>query len=512
MPKKLPIGIQTFSELIERDCLYVDKTRGIHELLATGKYFFLSRPRRFGKSLLLSTIAAIYSGKKELFKGLWIEQNRDWDQTHPVIHLSVNQLDYQGLGLDKALQQALHEQAARYELTLEGTTIKTLFSGLIRDLAGQHGKVVLLIDEYDKPLIDYLDAVEQAQANQALMKTFYSVIKDSDPYIEFMLITGVSKFSRVSIFSDLNNLYDLTLDRRTASLIGYTQGELEHYFAPYLPATETFLQMERPVLLAKIRDWYNGYSWDLQTRLYNPYSILSFFQAQAFRNFWFESGTPTFLPRLMRKQGVYRLDNQPVTELALGNFDLEQLQVTPVLFQTGYLTLATRNKHDLYQLDYPNHEVRASMLTYLMAEWAHEQPANTTPLVTQLHEAFEHNDAGAVIDIIRHLFKRIPHQIFLKEREAYYHSLIYLTFFYLGQYTQAEVSDNTGRIDCVVQTAQHIFILEFKLDESAAAAMQQIHSKGYADSYKADPRQKVLLGINFSSEQKNVDDWLIEYI
>jgi hypothetical protein len=513
MLKQLPVGIQTFQELISRHCLYVDKTKAIHQVLGLGKYFFLSRPRRFGKSLLLSTIKEIYSGHRALFAGLWIEDQWDWGKVHPVVHISFASIGYRNIGLEEALRNEVQSIATGYGIALRNTvSIALMFGELLEELSKQHGKVVVLIDEYDKPLIDYLDDISQAKANQQTMKTFYSVIKDSDPYLEFLLITGVSKFSRVSIFSDLNNLFDLTMDRSAATLLGYTQAELEHYFTPYLPATESYLGLKRDELLEKIRHWYNGYSWDLRSRVYNPYSILSFFQAQDFRNFWFESGTPTFLPKLMRREGVYRVDDMEVDELALGNYDLERLQLTPVLFQTGYLTLKSRDEYGLFQLGYPNREVQASMLMYLMAEWAHEEPAHTTPMVVKLHKAFQRNDLPAVIELIKGVFKKIPSHIFLQEREAYYHSLIYLTFFYLGQYAEAEVNDSTGRIDCVVKTPTHLYILEFKLDKTAQVAMEQIKARDYAGAYRADPRTKVLVGINFSSETKTVDDWVQETV
>ena len=314
----------------------------------------------------------------------------------------------------------------------------------------------------------------------------------------------------MSIFSDLNNLFDLTFDRSASTLLGYTQTELEYYFTPYMPETESYLGLSREALQAKIREWYNGYSWDLRTRVYNPYSILSFFQAQAFRNFWFESGTPTFLPKLMLRKKVYRLDKLRVDELALGNYDLEELELVPVMFQTGYLTLKDQDKRGMYWLDYPNREVRASMMMFLMAEWAHVEPTRTTPMVVHLSEAFDGNDLPEVIEIIKTVFKKIPYQIFLQDREAYYHSLIYLTFFYLGQYSEAEVNESNGRVDCVVKTATHIYILEFKLDKTAQAAMAQIKERDYAGAFRDDPRPKVLMGINFSSELKSVDDWIVE--
>ncbi|QQZ29858.1 ATP-binding protein [Thiothrix subterranea] len=512
MLQKLPVGIQTFEEIIGKDYLYIDKTEAIHRLIASGKYYFLSRPRRFGKSLTLSTLNAIFSGKRDLFKGLWIENQWDWDNKHPVVHLSFSSIGYREIGLEQAIRQELNKIGAIGGITFpQQASIALMFRQLLEQLARQHGKkVVLLIDEYDKPLIDYLDDIPQARTNQQVMKTFYSVIKDSDPYLEFLLITGVSKFSKVSVFSDLNNLYDLTLDHKAATLVGYTQAELEHYFAPYFPAAEQRLKLSRAELLEKLRRWYNGYSWDNENFVYNPYSILSFFSANAFRNFWFESGTPTFLIKLMRRDWLYQFDNLELSERAFSSYDIEYLETLPILFQTGYLTIKGIDEHNLYRLDYPNAEVKEALLEYMISNLRHEQTALGTPLVVHLHKAFQANDLEQVIDIIKSIFKKIPSQIFIKEAEAYYHSLIYLVFFYLGQYTEAEVNDSTGRIDCVVKTPTHIYIIEFKLNKNAKTALKQIKDKDYAGAYRTDPRPKVLLGINFSSKAKTVDDWVTE--
>ena len=509
MNQKLPIGIQTFEKIRTEDFLYVDKTEAIHRLVTSGDYFFLSRPRRSGKSLTLSTIKSIYLGQHELFTGLWIENQWDWDKVRPVIHISFSSVDYQGSGLDLGIQQMLTLQAEQHNIQLSGTTIKNMFAELMRKLSVQ-GKVVLLVDEYDKPIIDYLDDIEQAKANQTTLKTFYSVIKDSDPYIEFLLITGVSKFSKVSIFSELNNLDDITLDSSFAALTGYTQAEVETYFAPYMVETESKLNLSRAGLLNELRHRYNGYSWDGQAYVYNPFSVLSFFRKADFRNYWFETGTPTFLLKLLREEWLYALDNLTVSEETFSSYDIEYLQPIPILFQTGYLTIKARKEQGIYLLDYPNAEVKESLLSYIVADLRNNQAALTKPMVIQLYEAFNANDIERVITLVKSIFKNIPSQIFIKNAEAYYHSLIHLVFFYLGQYTESEVNTNDGRLDCVVQTPTHIYILEFKRDKSADEALQQIKDKGYADKYAADPRPKVLLGINFSSEEKTVDDWKMD--
>jgi hypothetical protein len=371
---------------------------------------------------------------------------------------------------------------------------------------------VVLIDEYDKPLIDYLDDIPLAKINQKVMKNFYSVVKDSDPYLEFLLITGVSKFSKVSIFSDLNHLKDLTVDRHAAALTGYTQAELEHYFTPYMPEAEEYQGMTRPELLEQLREWYNGYSWDGRTRVYNPFSILNFFSDGQFRNYWFETGTPTFLPKLMKAQNMLDVDQVELDEMGFSVYDIEKLQVIPVLFQTGYLTLQAKLEYGLYRLGYPNREVRASMLAYLIAEMRHDEAITSTPTVVSLFRAFVANDLERVITLVKSIFKTIPSHIFIAEAESYYHSLIHLVFHYLGLYTESEVNTNDGRLDCVVKTPTHIYVLEFKLNKSAEKALQQIKDKAYAEKYRADPRQKVLVGVNFSSALKTVDGWVSEVL
>ncbi|MBV7338127.1 AAA family ATPase [Chloroflexi bacterium TSY] len=433
MLQKLPIGIQTFEKIRIEDYLYVDKTAAIHRLIMSGDYFFLSRPRRSGKSLTLSTIKSIYLGQRELFVGLWIEEQWDWSKIHPIIHISFSSVDYQGSGLERGIQLMLADQAVQNNIQLDGTTIKTMFAELIRKLS-EKGKVVLLIDEYDKPIIDYLDNIEQAIDHRQILKTFYSVIKDSDPYIEFLLITGVSKFSKVSIFSDLNNLTDITLHRRFTTLTGYTQEELEYNFEPYIAEAKSLLGFERRALLDQLRHWYNGYSWDGSAYVYNPFPVLSFFQQAEFRNFWFETGTPSFLLTLMQKEWLYKLEDLTVSERTLASYDIEKLQAIPILFQTGYLTIKEKGKFGLYILDYPNAEVKESLLDYMISDLRHDHGTLATPMVVQLYQAFNANDTERLIKLIKSIFKNIPSQIFIKEAEAYYHSLIYLVFFYLDQY------------------------------------------------------------------------------
>jgi len=506
MKQKLPIGIQHFKEIREKKLLYVDKTEAIYRLTESGKFFFLSRPRRFGKSLTLSTLKALFQGQKELFDGLWIQNRWNWTNQHPVIHISFSSIGYKELGLEKAIELQLRKIAKSVEIELEETGISQLFKELIEKLSKKN-EVVLLIDEYDKPIIDYLDDLPQAKENQKTLKSFYSIIKDTGSSIRFLMITGVSKFSKVSIFSELNNLTDLTIHPKFTTLVGYTQAELEHYFEENFQELTGTLAPTRTELLQLVKDWYNGYSWDGLNFVYNPFSILSFFGAGKIRNFWFTTGTPTFLIKLLRQRQLINLAKIEVDESAFESYDIENLDTFPLLFQTGYLTIKKEEEFGIFILDYPNKEVKESMLRHLIGSFRNDSPARSTPIVIKLRKAFLENDYRKIITIINSLFKSIPSHIFIKEKEAYYHSVVFLVFQYLGQFIDAEVNTSDGRIDAVVQTDTHVYILEFKLDESAEEAIQQIQEKGYGEKYQSLEKQIVGFGINFSSTTKSVEGW-----
>ena len=509
MKQKLPIGIQSFGEIRRNNYLYVDKTQDLFRLVESGKYFFLSRPRRFGKSLTISTIKELFLGNRELFQGLWVEDQWNWEEQHPVVHIGFSSIGYKELGLEKAIEIRLKEIASEYGLTLQKEGVSQQFEELIKLLSTQN-QTVLLIDEYDKPIIDYLDDIPQAKKHQKILKSFYSVIKDSDEYIRFLLITGVSKFSKVSIFSELNNLKDLTIHPKFATLVGYTQAELEDYFEEGVEELSEEQGWGKRELLDLIKEWYNGYSWDGKHFLYNPFSILSYFDSGQFQNFWFSTGTPTFLIQQLTSQKFYQVGKAEVGQVAFESFDFENIDLYSLLFQTGYLTIKSREPFGLYVLDYPNREVKDSMLQYLVAGFNHGSYTQTTPIVLHLRTAFLNHDLDKVISIINGLFKSIPSHIFIKEKEAYYHSVVYLVFQYLGQFIDAEINTSDGRIDAVVQTDTHVYVIEFKLDESAEAALKQIKQKGYAAKYNNVDREVLAVGINFSSTAKSVEGWKVE--
>ena len=516
--KKLPIGIQDFARLRKDDFLYVDKTKLLYQLVTEGVYYFLSRPRRFGKSLLVSTLSELFQGNRELFQGLWIEDRWDWNVQYPVIRLGLSSIGHREIGLERALQLQLEKIADSYGLKLKMEANSLRLRELIERLATQaeSGKVVILIDEYDKPVLDYLHDIPQAEKNRDLLKSFYSVLKDADPYLRLVLLTGVSKFSgsppgRVSIFSELNNLTDLTIYSDYATMLGYTQEELEHYFADRITAMAS-TPKEREDLLADMKGWYNGYSWDAKNFVYNPFSILSFFSKREFENFWFETGTPTFLVKLLKREQQYDFDQVLASATALGSFELDRIHPITLLFQTGYLTIRSKDENLTYTLAYPNREVRYSLLQHLLGEYVEESPSDTYVQAKQMKDALKKEDVEAFVEGLNSLFASIPYQIFIANKEAYYHSVTFLALSLMGSFIQVEVSQAKGRPDAVVHTEQVIYVMEFKLNESAEVAMDQIKKNNYLQPYLNLGKAVKAVGFNFNAEQKALDQWLEEAV
>lgn len=385
--KKLPIGIQTFSHLIDDDYLYIDKTENIFNLLEEGgKYYFLSRPRRFGKSLLVSTLREIFSGNKELFKGLWIYDKLDWQQ-HPVIHLDFLGLEY-GTRKDliKSLEYLVNKNAAHHGIQLQADGYDKRFKELISGLSKKN-KVVILVDEYDKPIIDFVDKPEIAEVNRKVLKTFYGSIKGGDEYLRFAFITGVSKFSKVSVFSDLNNLRDITVSNLFSTILGYTHGEFLHYFSNRIEEMAGNKKDGKEELIGDIKSWYNGYSWDGENFLYNPLSILNFFQEKKFGNYWFETGTTSFLMKLIKNYevDVKELDNYKSGEAIFDSFEPDHINVVSLLFQTGYLTLKNVESIDrvryLYTFSYPNIEVKEAFMENLLGYFSSRFPNEVSVII-----------------------------------------------------------------------------------------------------------------------------------
>ena len=501
MPQKYPIGIQSFDKLREENFLYIDKTPYLHDLVNSAGYYFLSRPRRFGKSLFVNTIEALFQGKKDLFKGLFIEDKWNWEQTNPVIKISFSNIDHKEIGLSKAIKIELRKQAQSFGFELESESNGLMFRELIETISKKQGKVVVLIDEYDKPIIDYLGVnTEKALENQDILKGFYSILKDADDYLRMVFITGVSKFSRVSIFSDLNNLRDLTVTKQFAGLCGITQEELESNFSEELKLYDK----------EKIRLWYNGYTWDLNTKVYNPFSVLNFFNDRGeFRNYWFETGTPTFLVNLCKKLQMVEFEKVELPLTTLGAYDIQNLQLIPLMFQTGYLTLKKYDEeYDFYQVGYPNDEVKNSFLQILANAYIQNEQQQGITLVSKLHISLQNYDLEKVQQILNTLFKSIPYTLWQKENEHFYHATIHLIFKLLGIYVDSEVQTSDGRMDALVRLEKYVYCFEFKLDESAEMALAQIEKKEYLTPYLHQGRTCIGIGVNFSKEEKKVKEFL----
>jgi hypothetical protein len=507
--KKLPIGIQTFAEIIQEKYLYIDKTQYIAKLIDAGKYLFLSRPRRFGKSLLISTLAEIFSGNQSLFQGLFIYDQINW-QTHPVIHIDFAAIDFSTeIDLRDGLIQLMDEINEAHQLKVNKQGFKAYFKNIIMALAQQSGKVVVLVDEYDKPIVEYMDNIALATQNREILNQFFGVLKSSDAFLRFVFLTGVSKFARVSIFSGLNNLRDLTLSPSFAPLLGYTQEELEYYFDPHIQNLSLKLGISKAQLLAQIQTWYNGYSWDAQTFVYNPFSILNLFAEQRFSNYWFATGTPTLLIKLIQQtqQKVTEFENKTVSEIIFDSYNIENLNIFALLFQTGYLTITHIEQSarllQQYTLNYPNLEVKEAFITYLLASFTQNRLDEIQPAADDLKTYLREERLEAFINLITALFAKIPYPLHIQQ-EAYYHSLFYMILVLMGVEIDLEVLTDKGRIDGVLSFDDKIYLIEFKygkngtqVDTLIEQALGQIQTKGYQERFLNDPRPCLLLAVVF---------------
>ncbi len=509
--KNLPLGIQHFDELITRGAIYVDKTALICQLLEQYKSVFLARPRRFGKSLLLSTIAQLFAGRKDLFTGLWAEENWDWNRVHPVIHFYMDKTGFADWGLKTGLIKHLDDVASDHGLTLQEDVPGLRLQELIEKLVQKYGKrVVVLIDEYDKPILDVLHNPEEAEENRKILGDFYGILKPIGDKIEFLMLTGISKFSQVSVFSKLNQLEDISMIRQFSTLLGYTEPELGLNFKDYLDLAQTELEYAEDAFMAEIKRWYNGYSWDAKNHVYNPVSFMRFLRDRKFSNYWFATGTPTFLVKQLHQKAFYAIEEIEVSEEIFESYNLENLDIRILLFQAGYLTIKKILPHNIYVLGYPNYEVQSSLTRHLMSAVGNLDATIPGPNVWRLREAFFLNDLEEAISIINTLFENIPGTLNRKKVEADYHAMLYLVFRYMGLEAEAEVSGLRGRSDAVLKTPTQVYVIEFKLDQSARAALDYIREKGYAEKHRHDGRPVLLLGINFSRKKKVVDDWGVE--
>ena len=510
--RRLPIGIQTFRKIREEDCYYVDKTTYIRRLLDEGTHYFLSRPRRFGKSLFLDTLKELFEGNEPLFAGLYIHDRWDWSVRHPVLRLSFGSGNFKESGyVEATLMEQLAAAERRAGVVSEYATAPGRFAFLLEALHDQAGQpVAVLIDEYDKPILDALEVPDIARANRDFLRGLYAVIKDCDAHVRFTFITGVSKFSKVRLFSGLNNLTDITLDPRYSAICGYTERDLDAVFAPELSGLDR----------DQIRNWYNGYSWLGDEKVYNPFDILLLFDKRTFGAYWFETGTPTFLVETLFKRQVGSLELNAMigSDELLSTFDVDDIATEALLFQTGYLTIKSAEDlggKRLYQLGYPNQEVlqslNESLLRYLVQN-ATQQMANSV----RLYRLLEANDFAGLETLFHAFFASIPYEWYtnndIARYEGYYASVFYSYFAGLGLNIAVEDSSSHGRLDMAVLFNSHVYLFEFKVIEmaSAGAAMAQLQERHYADKYRALGQPIYLIGVEFSKDERNIAAFDVE--
>lgn len=503
--KKLPIGIQSLREIREDGHYYVDKTPYALRLVEQGKYFFLSRPRRFGKSLFLDTLKELFEANQALFTGLYAGQRWDWSVKHPVLRFSFGGGVIQDApDLQSRLDSHLQRYETEWQLKPTDQSHPERFRSLIQHLAKVTGRTaVVLVDEYDKPILDRIEEREKAAAIREVLKDFYSVIKDSDPYLRFVFLTGVSKFSKVSLFSGLNNLNDITVDAAYSAICGYTDDDVDTVFAPELSGLDR----------AEIRAWYNGYNW-CGTSVYNPFDLLLLFQKRIFRPWWFETGTPTFLIKLLteRHQFTPLLGQTFASEQLLSTFDVDTIPTEALMFQAGYLTVdswrAIPGRLE-FQLRYPNLEVKASLNSSLLGTLC-GSPSIPDRHISRLYDLLVAADVPGMRELFHAFFATIPHDWYrnspIARYEGYWASIFYSYFASLGLDIVLEDVTNHGRIDMAVRFGGHVYLFEFKVVELVpeGKALQQLQDRNYAEKYRALGQPIHLVGVEFSQDSRNI--------
>ena len=534
-PRKLPIGIQSFKDLREKNFLYVDKTAYLSRLVNNSKVYFLSRPRRFGKSLFLSTLAAYFLGQKELFKDLYIEQaeeeqaareNRTPWLEYPVLYLDFNTGQYELTGaLDETLSYFLDTEEPRYNLQKSGLSHAKRFTSLIKAAYQQTGKqVVILVDEYDKPLLQTMGvSAELNEHYRNTLKAFYSVIKTCDQYIRFAFLTGVTKFSKISIFSDLNNLRDISMEKQYAGICGLSQTELEETFQQDIQVLADEQDLTYQEALAALKQWYDGYLFHPAGEgMYNPFSVLSALAKKEISSYWFGTGTPTFLVNFLKEAHYYIPDldgNVELNQTGLETYRAVAQDALPILFQAGYLTIKKYiSDLRLYQLGFPNDEVRYGFLENLLPAYSGLTLSQSGVWIGRFIQDIRKGNVDEFMERLKSIISSIAYDNFtaenLKLREQNYQTAVYLVFKLMGQFAQTEVHCAKGRADCVVKTADTVYIFEFKLSGNGSAedALNQIKEHRYAEQYKADSKKIVLIGSSFDEQARTIKEWKTEVL
>ena len=518
---KFPIGIQSFERIIEGGFVYVDKTAMIYDLTHESNIYFLSRPRRFGKSLLVSTLENYYLGRRELFKGLDMEKlETEWN-VHPVFHVDFNGANFTREGvLETMLEDYVDKWAKQYGLQANhelevGLRFRDIL-GAVHEQTGR--RAVVLIDEYDKPILDVLDTDSGLEdRHRDVLKGFYSVFKVADSHLQFVLLTGVTKFSQVSVFSGFNQPDDISMDARYETLCGITQAELEHYFAGPIADMARQYGVTLEEMYRRLKLQYDGYHFcEKMTDVYNPFSLLNAFGKRQLRNYWFSSGTPTYLIRLLAhfKENMNELTGKYYRPEEFIDYKADVEQPLPMIYQSGYLTIKDYDmRRNRFLLDFPNNEVKDGFLTALATSYL--QPKKRVEgWVDDVVDALEAGETDTLCTLFTSFLASIPYTMRRKEdepeRERYFQYTFYLIFRMLSVYTiYVEKAQSQGRVDCVIETPQYVYIFEFKLDGTAAEALQQIEEKGYAREYAVDTRKLYKIGATFSSETGTIGEWQV---
>jgi|SRR5581483_3279570 len=502
MMKYLPTDVSSFSTMMTGNYLYIDKTRHIYNLFSAGKrLYFLSRPRRFGKSLLISTLKELFLGNRALFKGLWIDSSDyEWAQ-YPVIHIDFAEIKGNSIDdLEANLLWRLQSIAQDYSISIESApTLYTKLSLLVSQLA-RTNKVVILVDEYDKPILDAITDLEKAENIKKVIASFYEVIKSLDVHIRALFITGVTKFAKTSIFSGMNNLRDISLNEHSAQLLGYTQEEIVNCFSDYIQAIALKKNSSVGDILEKMRLWYNGYRFsESEITVYNPFSVLYYLEQQKFANYWFKSGTPTFLIHLIKQQYI-KLEEVPTEKVSLRHvesFELNNIPLIPLLFQAGYLTIADYDTNtDRMTLDYPNYEIKDSFVEYIVASLSYTSALDVNSAAHQLIKTLDTYDIDRFCVVLTSLFANIPYSLRIN-KESYYHSLFHFLMNLLMLETRSEQLTNKGRIDTVIIRDDYIYVFELKVNKKPEEALEQIINTKYYEAYIIYNKPIILVGLSF---------------
>lgn len=512
--QNLPIGIQNFEKIREGNYLYVDKTAWVYKLVSTGSYYFLSRPRRFGKSLLLSTLHSYFDGRRDLFEGLAIAGlEQKWDK-HPVLHLDLNTQKYESLeSLENILDNALSQWEALYGSRESERSLSLRFLGILQRAYEKTGKrVAILIDEYDKPMLQAIGNESLQEEYRNTLKAFYGALKSGDQYIQFAMLTGVTKFGKVSVFSDLNNLKDISMRKDYHEICGITEVELHRDFGGYMERMASELDMSVGEVGNEMTRLYDGYHFAVgQPGLYNPFSVLNAFDANAFGSYWFETGTPTYLVHLLRMQdySLERMSDEYTTEDVLNSVDVASTNPIPVIYQSGYLTIKEYDSEfRTYHLGFPNAEVADGFFRFLLPYYTSLNPVEAPFHIQKFVQEIRIGNPEAFLTRLKSFFSDTPYEL-VKNLENHYQNVLFILFKLLGVYVRAEYHTSRGRIDMVLQSRDYTYVMEFKLDGTAEDALRQIMDREYPLPFSTGGTTVFRIGLNFSSETRNIEKWVI---